>query len=69
MAHYAYLTTNNIVTDVIVGKDENDPPGNWEAYYGAKERLIIREAVFIIYPIQMFQIQISLSPFAKITQA
>lgn len=36
MAHYAYLTTNNIVTDVIVGKDENDPPGNWEAYYGAK---------------------------------
>ena len=24
MAHYAYLDENNIVTQVIVGKDEND---------------------------------------------
>lgn len=37
MAHYAYIDENNIVTDVIVGKDENelidglDP----ETYYGA----------------------------------
>ncbi|CAB4161774.1 hypothetical protein UFOVP790_12 [uncultured Caudovirales phage] len=37
MAHYAYIDDNNIVTDVIVGKDENelidglDP----ETYYGA----------------------------------
>ena len=37
MAHYAYLDENNIVTSVIVGKDENelidglDP----ETYYGA----------------------------------
>lgn len=37
MAHYAYLDENNIVTNVIVGKDENelieglDP----ETYYGA----------------------------------
>lgn len=37
MAHYAYINENNIVTDVIVGKDENelidglDP----ETYYGA----------------------------------
>lgn len=36
MAHYAYLDENNIVTTVIVGKDESDPPGNWEEYYGAK---------------------------------
>lgn len=34
MAHYAFLDHNNIVTEVIVGRDENDPPGNWEAYYG-----------------------------------
>jgi hypothetical protein len=37
MAHYAYIDENNIVTDIIVGKDENelidglDP----ETYYGA----------------------------------
>lgn len=36
MAHYAYLDENNIVTQVIVGKNEEDPPGNWEEYYGAK---------------------------------
>lgn len=36
MAHYAYLDQNNIVTAVIVGKDENDSPGNWEEYYSAK---------------------------------
>lgn len=37
MAHYAYLDENNIVTSVIVGKNENDPPGEWENYYGAKQ--------------------------------
>lgn len=36
MAHYAYLDENNIVTQVIVGKDESEAPGGWEAYYGAK---------------------------------
>lgn len=36
MAHYAYLDENNMVTQVIVGKDENEAPGNWEEYYGAK---------------------------------
>lgn len=36
MAHYAYLDENNIVTTVVVGKNEDDPPGNWEEYYGAK---------------------------------
>ena len=36
MPHYAYLNENNIVTSVIVGKDENEAPGNWEQYYGAK---------------------------------
>lgn len=39
MAHYAYLDENNIVTQVIVGRDENDlAPGitSWEEYYGAK---------------------------------
>jgi hypothetical protein len=38
MAHYAYLDENNIVTQVIVGRDENDlidGVTSWEEYYGA----------------------------------
>ena len=36
MAHYAYLNSDNIVTNVIVGRDEDDGGIDWEAYYGAK---------------------------------
>jgi hypothetical protein len=43
MAHYAILNENNIVTQVIVGKDENEivldqngNPYDWETYYGGK---------------------------------
>lgn len=39
MAHYAYVDSRNIVTQVIVGKDENEPlpagHDSWESYYGA----------------------------------
>lgn len=35
MAHYAYLDENNIVTQVIVGKDEGEDGVDWEQYYGA----------------------------------
>lgn len=37
MAHYAFLDSNNIVTQVIVGRDEDevvDGISDWEAYYG-----------------------------------
>ena len=37
MAHYAFLDENNIVVEVIVGKDENDLDQgvtNWEEWYG-----------------------------------
>jgi hypothetical protein len=34
MAHYAFLDENNIVTEVIVGKDETDLTHDWEQYYG-----------------------------------
>lgn len=34
MAHYCFLNMQNIVTEVIVGKDENDGPTNWEIHYG-----------------------------------
>lgn len=38
MAHYAFLDENNIVTEVIPGRDEwevVDGISDWEAYYGA----------------------------------
>jgi hypothetical protein len=38
MAHYAFLDENNIVTEVIVGRDEDDLAEgvtSWEDYYGA----------------------------------
>lgn len=37
MAHYAFLDDNNIVTEVITGRDEDevvDGISDWEAYYG-----------------------------------
>lgn len=37
MAHYAFLDENNIVTEVITGRDEwevVDGITDWEAYYG-----------------------------------
>lgn len=36
MAHYAILDSNNIVTQVFVGKDEGEGGIDWESYYGAK---------------------------------
>lgn len=33
MAHYALLDENNIVTNVIVGKDETDTSHDWEQVY------------------------------------
>ena len=35
MAHYAFLDENNVVTEVIVGKDEGELAIDWEAHYGA----------------------------------
>ena len=34
MAHYAFLDENNIVTEVIYGKDEGEDGIDWEEYYG-----------------------------------
>lgn len=34
MAHYAFLDESNIVTEVIVGKDEGEEDINWEVHYG-----------------------------------
>lgn len=35
MAHYAYLDDDGVVTQVIVGKDEDEGGVDWEEYYGA----------------------------------
>jgi len=39
MAHYAYVDGRNIVTQVVVGKNEDEPlpegVASWEEYYGA----------------------------------
>lgn len=34
MAHYAFLDENNIVTEVIVGKNEGEDSIDWEQHYG-----------------------------------
>lgn len=34
MAHYAFLDSNNVVTEVIPGKDEGQDGINWEQHYG-----------------------------------
>lgn len=43
MAHYAFLDENNIVTEVIVGRDEwevVDGISDWETYYGSKRNQV-----------------------------
>ena len=34
MAHYAFLDENNVVTEVIPGKDEGQDGIDWEKWYG-----------------------------------
>ena len=34
MAHYAFLDGNNVVTEVIVGKNEGEDGIDWEVWYG-----------------------------------
>ncbi|MBF0183612.1 MAG: hypothetical protein HQM06_04370 [Magnetococcales bacterium] len=34
MAHYAFLDNNNIVTEVIPGRDEGELAIDWEVWYG-----------------------------------
>lgn len=34
MSHYAFLDANNIVTEVITGKNEGEDGVDWEQWYG-----------------------------------
>ena len=49
MAHYAFLDENNIVTEVITGRDENEVVNgisNWEAYYGSIRNQICKRTSY-----------------------
>lgn len=47
MAHYAFLDENNIVTQVIVGKDEGDI--DWELYYSQKNNVKCKRTSYNTY--------------------
>ena len=49
MAHYAFLDSNNIVVEVIVGKDETDTSENWENHYGQIRNLTCKRTSFNTY--------------------
>ena len=49
MAHYAFLDENNIVTEVIVGKDEGEEGVDWEAHYGAFRGQLCRRTSYNTY--------------------
>ena len=46
MAHYAFLNMQNIVTEVIVGKDETEGPTNWEIHYGNQREQICKRTSY-----------------------
>lgn len=39
MAHYAFLDEDNIVTEVIVGRNEGEAGIDWEAFYASERNL------------------------------
>jgi len=49
MAHYAFLDSNNIVIEVIVGKHETDTTENWENHYGQIRNLTCKRTSFNTY--------------------
>ena len=46
MAHYAFLDRNNVVTEVIVGKDETDLTHDWESFYGEIRQQICKRTSY-----------------------
>jgi hypothetical protein len=53
MAHYAFLNDNNVVVQVIVGKNEdellNGQAVNWEDFYAQEMNLICKRTSFNTY--------------------
>jgi len=48
MAHYALLNSNNIVTQVITGKDEGEGT-DWETYYGNFHSCTVKRTSYNTY--------------------
>jgi hypothetical protein len=49
MAHYAFLDENNIVTEVIVGRDEDevvDGISDWEEFYGNERNQVCKRTSY-----------------------
>lgn len=44
MAHYAFLDSNNIVTEVIVGRDDGDI--DWEKFYGDERGQVCKKTSY-----------------------
>ena len=49
MAHYAFLDENNIVTEVIVGKDEDEDGVDWEQHYGTFRGQVCKRTSYNTY--------------------
>ena len=49
MAHYAFLDNNNIVTEVIIGRNEFEKDIDWEEYYGNLKSQICKRTSFNTY--------------------
>lgn len=47
MAHYAFLDENNVVVQIIYGKDEDDGSGiNWEEHYGEVQGMVCKRTSY-----------------------
>lgn len=49
MAHYAFIDENNIVVEVIAGRNEDetvDGISDWETYYSSKRNLVCKRTSF-----------------------
>lgn len=49
MAHYAFLNMQNVVTEVIVGKDETDGNINYEIHYGNIREQVCKRTSYNTY--------------------
>jgi hypothetical protein len=49
MAHYAFLNNDNIVTNVMVGKDESDDNINWEEFYSNEVGQVCKRTSYNTY--------------------
>jgi hypothetical protein len=49
MAHYAFIDENNIVVEVIPGKDENEGDLDWEKHYSEIRGLLCKRTSYNTY--------------------